>query len=143
MGPATGLVLMRHLPNWVAKLVGLAVTKRMPRGVMVGVLAGAMVWGSATVAMATPNGKQLIQRKGCLTCHSLNGKGGHLGPPLQTTPSWSGPERMARYLHNPRDVNPKAIMPNLHLKDAEIQAIVKFLQSFKDTATAPKGWKAK
>lgn len=94
-----------------------------------------------TPAFAGPNAKMLIERKGCLSCHSLNGKGGKMGPPMQTIAAWSDAERMTQYITDPKSVNPGSIMPNLRLKEEEIAVIVEFLQSFKDTAVAPKGWK--
>ncbi|MFQ5509224.1 MAG: c-type cytochrome [Leptospirillia bacterium] len=92
---------------------------------------------------ASASAKILIERKGCLTCHSLNGRGGKMGPPLQSTPSWSPPERMRAYLADPKSVNPASIMPNLHLSEEQIETIVEYLQSFKDEAKAPDWWKEK
>lgn len=105
-------------------------------------IAGLLVLALPQAGMAEgEKAKMLIERKGCLNCHSLNGRGGKMGPPLQSTAAWSGPDRMRQYIHDPRSVNPKSIMPVLHLSDEEIDEIVEFLQSFKDTAEAPKGWK--
>lgn len=102
-------------------------------------LAGAAL--TAGAARAEMSGKQLIERKGCLNCHSLLGRGATVGPPLQTTPAWSPPDRMRKYIKDPRSVNPSSIMLQIPLTDEEIEAIVTYLQSFKDTAEAPEGWK--
>jgi cytochrome c2 len=114
----------------------------------------AILWTTATTALALaaavtapviaraePNGKTLIERKGCLDCHSLMGRGGSAGPPLQATPSWSPPDRMRKYIKDPRSVNAGSIMPASSMTDEEIGAVVDFLQSFKDSAKAPEGWK--
>jgi len=105
----------------------------------------AVALAAATYAPATAraeaNGKTLVERKGCLDCHSLMGRGGSAGPPLQATPSWSPPDRMRQYIKDPRSMNPGSIMPASSMTDAEIAAVVDYLQSFKGTAEAPEGWK--
>jgi cytochrome c2 len=94
-------------------------------------------------AHAGPNAKILLERKGCLVCHNLNGKGGRKGPPLQHVAGWSDPERMRNYISDPKSVNPGSIMPQVRLKDAELDAIVEYLQSFKDSAKVPENWPGK
>jgi len=106
----------------------------------------ALTLGAALTLQSNPvsaamSGKMLVERKGCLSCHSLLGRGGKMGPPLQSIVSWSDAERMTKYIGNPKSVNPRSIMPKVRLKEAEIEAIVEYLQGFKDTAKAPKNWK--
>jgi mono/diheme cytochrome c family protein len=107
------------------------------------VLALAAVTFAPATARAEANGKTLIERKGCLNCHSLMGQGGNAGPPLQATPSWSPPDRMRQYIKDPHSVNPASIMPASAMTDDEIGAVVDYLQSFKGSAEAPEGWKPK
>lgn len=113
---------------------------RFQSGLFVCLFTGLLLWAAAP-AFAGPNAKMLIERKGCLTCHSLNGKGGKMGPPMQSIASWSDAARMTKYITDPKSVNPGSIMPKPRLKEAEIAAIVEYLMSFKDTAVAPKWWK--
>lgn len=117
--------------NATALLCGLA---------MIGAVTGAF-W--ALPAHAGPNPKILLERKGCLVCHNLNGKGGRKGPPLQHVAAWSDPERMRAYIMDPRSVNPGSIMPPARLKENELEAIVEYLQSFRDSAKAPESWPGK
>jgi len=117
-------------------------------------IGAAILWTTATTALALAavvtapatvraeaNGKTLIERKGCLDCHSLMGRGGSMGPPLQATPSWSPPDRMRQYIKDPRVVNAGSMMPASSMTDEEIGAVVDYLQSFKEGAKAPEGWK--
>lgn len=115
----------------VAALCGLAV---------IGLISGLF---AAVPAHAAPNAKILIERKGCLVCHNLNGKGGRKGPPLQHVAAWSDPERMRAYISDPKSVNPGSVMPRPRLKDEELDAIVEYLQSFRETAKAPENWPGK
>jgi mono/diheme cytochrome c family protein len=111
-------------------------------GVALGVVLAGVSLGAAEVR-AQMKADLLIERKGCLTCHSLLGKGGRMGPPLQSTPAWSPPDRMRQYILDPKSVNPKSIMPPSRLTDAEVDQIVEYLQSFKDEAKAPEEWPGK
>jgi len=115
-------------------------TARMGMVLMVVLTAGVAGW---TAQAQAADGKMLIERKGCLACHTLLGQGGHMGPPLQSTAGWSTPERMRQYILDPKSVNEKSMMPAGKLTDAEVDAIVAYLQSFKGEAKAPEGWKPK
>lgn len=114
------------------------------RSLRLGLVAGAVLAAlglGAADARAQMNADVLIERKGCLMCHTLLGKGGKMGPPLQSTAAWSAPERMRQYILDPKSVNPKSIMPPSRLTDEEVDQMVDYLQSFKDEAKAPAGWK--
>lgn len=117
------------------------------RSLRLGLAAGAVLLGGMAMgvadARADMNAEVLLERKGCLTCHSLLGKGGRMGPPLQSTAAWSDAERMRQYIKDPKSVNPKSIMPRSRVTDAELDAVVEYLQSFKGEAKAPEGWKPK
>lgn len=115
--------------------------KSWSRSVAVAVLALGTVLVAAPGAWADEKAKQLLERNGCLMCHSLLGKGGKMGPPLQSIPAWADAARIAAYIKDPKAVNEKSIMRPSRLTDAEIQTITDYIMTFKDTAQAPKGWK--
>ncbi len=92
-------------------------------------------------AMAKMNAKQLLERNGCLMCHSLNGKGGKMGPPLQSVAAWADAERVFNYIKDPKKTNPKSMMRPSRMTDEQIQAVTDLIMSYKSTAKAPKGWK--
>lgn len=114
--------------------------RRMPGMARMGMalVAGAVVVaagvGTAGVAHADMNAKMLLERKGCLACHTLLGQGGHMGPPLQNTAAWSPPDRMRQYILDPKSVNATSMMPAAKLSDDEVDAIVDYLQGFKGGA---------
>ncbi len=45
-------------------------------------------------------GEKLFSEKGCVSCHSVNGKGGEIGPDLATTQGLSSPIKMAQVMWN-------------------------------------------
>ena len=97
----------------------------------------------AQPAMAKLNPEQLLERNGCMMCHSLNGKGGKMGPPLQSIAAWADGERVFNYIKAPKQVNPKSVMRPSRMTDEQIKAVTELIMSYKDTAKAPKGWKPK
>jgi cytochrome c oxidase subunit 2 len=77
-------------------------------------------------------GKGVFMAKGCVTCHT------HAGIGLRTNrPSFGpnlthyrpDPEFLRRWLRNPQSVRPGTSMPNLNLKQDEIDALIVFLSS--------------
>lgn len=67
----------------------------------------------------------------CMACHSVGGVGGNVGPALDTV----GRKFDAAYLHkwikDPQAIKADTKMPKLPLEDAEIDALVSFLESLK------------
>ena len=109
--------------------------------------------GIATGAFATPvpsggqvslvqQGAQVFANGACVTCHTIRGTAaqGKVGPDLTHVGSRASiaanslpntPEGLRRWLHNPQEVKPGALMPNLNLNDQDIDALVAYLQSLK------------
>ena len=104
---------------------------------------------SPTAATPTPtpepaaHGRALFQAKGCATCHRHGGLnigrvededpvdldlGAALGAP-DLTHYQPDPDFVRRWLRDPRAVRPETKMPNLRLSDAEIEALLAFLQT--------------
>lgn len=98
------------------------------------------------VAKAKPLTKsQLIAMGGkivtteCISCHVVNGTGGHIGPNLNaalagkvnlvpggkpTDPAW-----VATWISDPQAVWPKALMPNLGLTPQQVKGVVAYLET--------------
>ena len=87
-------------------------------------------------------GKQLFARYACGNCHAIAGSefSGQAAPALT---NFSGrqtiaagvlentPDNLARYLRNPHAVKPGNHMPNFRLSEAEVQALVAYLEGLK------------
>lgn len=95
--------------------------KRMTRGQEIMV-------ASATVSP----GAAVFQTRGCMNCHSLQGKGGTFGPALDTIGRKLTMKQIEHYITDPRSVNPKALMPaQKELSQAELEQVAKFLAGLK------------
>ncbi len=87
-------------------------------------------------------GAQQFVASACLACHTIAGTPaqGKIGPDLTHVGSRktiaaglldNTPENLARWLRNPPGVKPGALMPNLHLNEDAIKALVAYLGSLK------------
>lgn len=79
----------------------------------------------------TPDvGAQLVVQYDCRSCHQIGGAGTLKAPNLQDiTQRGSEPAQVTLrlWLQNPRAVKGNTTMPNFHLSDSEIEAIVVYL----------------
>jgi mono/diheme cytochrome c family protein len=82
----------------------------------------AMPW-----AAAQPAAEDLINRLGCMACHSLHGQGGDKGPAWDGVGARLSPEAIRKQI-----VSPRARMPSFaQLKPEELQALVAYLSGLK------------
>ncbi len=119
----------------------------MPRPVPSLVLAGALLLGLPTGPASADSGQALFQQK-CAACHTI-GQGDRVGPDLKGVAARRDPAFLARFISVPDKVlaagdaiatrllkKYKVPMPNLGLTDAEVGALVAYLQA--QAAGAPK-----
>ncbi len=87
-------------------------------------------------------GRRIYMDMKCSYCHSVRGKGGHLGPELSRVAEYETPEWLTKHFRDPRSVSPNSKMPKLNLLDDEIQALVAYVKSLGEqnsfTPEAPK-----
>lgn len=87
-------------------------------------------------------GRQLFTQNACGNCHTIAGTSdqGKAAPELtnfsarQTISAGvlpNTPENLKRYLKDPQAVKPGIYMPNFHLRDVDIDALVAYLESLK------------
>ncbi len=80
-------------------------------------------------------------RVNCLTCHAINGTGGHMGPelnyPKNITEYWQAAHLKA-FVKNPSSYRHNCKMPAVkHLADRELDEIIAYVAYMKDFKTAP------
>lgn len=65
----------------------------------------------------------------CTSCHSVGGAGGNVGPALDGVGNRYDEAKLRAWLHNPTSIKPGTKMPNLHLAEQDVDALVPFLLS--------------
>jgi mono/diheme cytochrome c family protein len=101
-------------------------------------------------AAVAKRGQSLFQNRGCIGCHSI-GKGKRAGPDLAGVTQHRDLAWLRRWLKDPNpmfetDSIAKALlaqynntrMPNLRLKDDEIEALLQYIQQESDKAAVPR-----
>jgi cytochrome c2 len=94
------------------------------------------------------HGKELIRGYGCGACHMIPGvhdARGKVGPPLMYLSERTmiagelpnTPENLARWLQNPKDVEPKTAMPNLGLSEDQAYDIAAYLYTLRGSEGSP------
>ena len=73
-------------------------------------------------------GARLVEKYGCRDCHTIAGRGSGTAPNLDRVFSYRTEEEIRRWLENPKRIKPNTAMPNFHLSDSEIQALILFLK---------------
>lgn len=75
-------------------------------------------------------GRSVIEREGCLNCHSFKGRGGIVGPDLTAVTGRRSDEWIRRQIKHSRKNNPRSRMPQFeHLSAIEIRSILAHLKS--------------
>jgi len=99
------------------------------------VLSPPLFWLNMTksVDMTPEMGAQLVEKYDCRSCHRIGGQGALKAPGLDDVVQRHVQEDPALvtlrlWLRNPKAVKPNTAMPNFHLSDSEIEAILLYLQ---------------
>ncbi len=79
-------------------------------------------------------GEQLVEKYGCRNCHRIGGVGALTAPkldPVVRRDKEVDPAHVTLrlWLRNPKAIRPNTAMPNFHLSDSEIEAIILYLDS--------------
>lgn len=77
-------------------------------------------------------GERIYQSWGCPSCHTLDGKGGKMGPDLSRTGEiHTDAYWFRRYLSDPRSIIPTSIKPPVRLSDSEMDDLIAYLLTLK------------
>ncbi len=77
-------------------------------------------------------GREVYNRSGCIACHSINGKGGRIGPDLTHVGS-RRPEAEwhMRHFRDPQSLVPGSIMPKIELSEKDLRELTDYMLSLK------------
>ncbi|OGO36262.1 MAG: hypothetical protein A2Z03_07885 [Chloroflexi bacterium RBG_16_56_8] len=141
-GGLIGLVLaFRRRPQWAVALtvVGLAVGVTSLAAATAPTAAaskGSSLDAAKSVSLSSASqielGRKLFTAKGCVTCH-VNNKAAAPSFSVEAGPNLSNykasPEYLRMWLKDPVSVKPLTQMPNLGLSEAEMEALIAFINS--------------
>jgi ubiquinol-cytochrome c reductase cytochrome b subunit len=75
-------------------------------------------------------GRAVFARNGCSACHSINGKGGKIGPDLTHVGSRRpDAEWHVRHFKDPQSVSPGSLMPKVELSEKELRELADYMLS--------------
>jgi len=87
-------------------------------------------------------GKALWQKHNCNDCHTILGIGGYYAPDITKVSTYRNDDWLKRFLKDPQGTWPaKRVMPNLHLSDRDVSALVAFMKWVSNIDT--NGWPPK
>lgn len=103
------------------------------------IVVGLTIAGARAPIVAAPSatgplviaGRQVYAKAGCAACHSVNGKGGTVGPDLTHIGSRRDAAWLTRFLSDPQAVRPGILMPKPDVTDQELRDLVDYLSTLK------------
>lgn len=104
------------------------------------VFAPPRLWLNLTKSVDLSNpavtGEQLVADYNCRRCHRVGGGGSLKAPNLAGVTERLDDVSLRLWLHNPKAVKGNTAMPNFHLSDSEVEAIVAYLQKLDASASS-------
>ena len=83
----------------------------------------------AEITESVANGKLIWEENNCIGCHTLLGEGAYFAPELGNVYKRRGPDFIKTWMNiQPTNAPGRRQMPNFHLSDEEIDALVAFLK---------------
>lgn len=74
-------------------------------------------------------GRTLMERNGCFSCHSIDGFGGTIGPVLNGVKQRKTREELFKWIQSPWSIKPGTKMPQYNLTDEAILDIIGYLET--------------
>jgi quinol-cytochrome oxidoreductase complex cytochrome b subunit len=95
-----------------------------------GAISGGPGGGKATASVT--EGRQLYQKLDCTACHSINGVGGKVGPPLDHESEKRDRQWLIEHFKDPQKMSPGSIMPKFdYLTPEQLDELTDYMQSLK------------
>lgn len=86
-------------------------------------------FASRRVLESAEHGARLFDAKGCVGCHSVDGKGGKVGPRLDEAAVRRTERWLVAHFRDPEAVSPGTVMPQFGFSEAEARSLVLFLKT--------------
>ena len=83
-------------------------------------------------------GGEVFRRSRCVTCHSLDGRGGTLAPELAHVGSKVSRDWLYSWIRDPQRLQPATLMPRFRFSDEEVRDVAAYLAS--EYSDAPEGF---
>jgi cytochrome c2 len=74
-------------------------------------------------------GRRIMERNGCFSCHAVSGFGGTIGPELSGVTVRRERENLYKWIRNPWELQPGTRMPTFSLSQDDILKIIGYLES--------------
>ncbi len=74
-------------------------------------------------------GRRIMERNGCFSCHAVDGFGGTIGPELSGVTVRRERKNLYKWIRNPWEIEPGTRMPTFRLSEDEILKIIGYLES--------------
>ena len=91
--------------------------------------AGLTAKNDAQKAKLIDLGSTRFREARCISCHSINGRGGYVATDLGKVASKVSEEWLYNYLKNPRRFQPGVLMPRFRFTEQELEGVVAYMES--------------
>ena len=102
---------------------------------VIALLSSALIAVAVTLAACSSSSKgaEVFRREKCMDCHTLNGKGGAVGPNLTYVGSKRSRDYIIQQIQDPKSHNPNTEMPSFRdrLSDQELRDLADYLSRLK------------
>ena len=90
-----------------------------------------VVQAPAVTSPSVMAGRMLYDKNGCSACHSIQGKGGKIGPDLTHVGKRRDRDWLIKHFRDPQAMSPGSIMPKMNLPEKELNDLTDYMQSLK------------
>ena len=95
------------------------------------VLASTAAPSAGSTQPIAQGGRPHVFNQMCVACHSVEGRGGSVGPALDGVGDRFDEEYLGRWIRNPSSVRPGTAMPQLPLSDEQIDQLATYLSTLR------------